>query len=642
VDDLGARSAGGTGNFLDGSTARGRAALESSGALQRTSAVAPGWVRANDRQTGPETPGRTDRDTAPTAKVPAAGVRANGRRAALTDQATTALPARRRDRPGNPERPLDGPTRNGAAPGRSRVLPPEPPDEEPEGNLSLADAAAEARARETGAQRVARIDETLTRLTAAHAGLELASDRVDDEDDDPPPPRPRLTPLRLICLLLAVVVLGAAGCGYATRFWLGRAVPTVAALDTKSNAVTDAAAQNGATNVLVVAGERETIPGTGSRDATTFAIAHVPAGGGDVTVLSLPAELEINRPPCERFDPISRDYATQPVPAEARTQLASALAVGGPRCVTRVVQQLTGLSVTSYVGVDLDELARLVDAVGGIGVCLTRPVVDGALGPIAPQTGNQQLGGEHTLDYLRAAEVVGDPVSGAGRVERQQGVLAAALAPLLSTTGLLDIGRLVAARSVLGRTLTVDGLALDQVHATARSLHKLDADGVRFVAAPTMTGPSGGASVVLRDAEAAELFSAVRTDKPLPAESGAATAAGPQPGDVPVQVLNASDRSGLANQIAETLKQLGFGVGETGNATQRTAQTIIRYSPDREAAAKLLAGSVPSATTVPDPGSAGVLQLVLGRSFDDVVRPPTSAVPAADAPQAATGSSQCS
>ncbi len=607
--------------------------------MQRTSAVAPGWVRANDRQEGSEAPsrlsGRTDRDTAPTTKVPAV-VRSNGRRAAFADQATTALPARRRERPG-PDRPMDGPPRNG----RSRVQSPEPLDEEPDGWVEPADAAAEARAREDGAQRVARIDETLTRLTAAHAGLELASDRDDDEDDDLPP-RPRLTPLRLICLLLAVVVLGAAGGGYATRFWLERVVPTVAALDAKSNAVADAAAQKGATNVLVVAGERETIPGTGARDATTFAIAHVPAGGGDVTVLSLPAELEINRPPCERFDPISREYATQPVPAEARTQLASALAVGGPRCVTRVVKELTGLSVTSYVGVDLDELARLVDTVGGVGVCLTRPVVDGALGPIAPQTGSQQLGGEHTLDYLRAAEVVGEPASGAGRVERQQGVLAAALAPLLSTTGLLNVGRLVAARSVLGRTLTVDGLDLDQVHATARSLHKLDADGVRFMPAPTMTGPSGGGSVVLRDAEAAELFSAVRTDKPLPAVSGAATAAGPQPGDVPIQVLNASDRSGLANQIADTLKQLGFGVGETGNATQRTAQTIIRYSPDREAAAKLLAGSVPSATTVPDPGSTGVLQLVLGRSFDDVVRPPTSAVPAADAPQAATGSSQCS
>ncbi|MGI5127019.1 LCP family protein [Pseudonocardia sp. CA-107938] len=609
VDDLGGRGAGGTGNFLDESTARGRAALESSGALQRTQAVSPGWVRANDRSNGAEATtrlsARTSRHTAPNAKVPPAG-----RRAAFADPATTALPARRREQP-------DGP-------GADRRSRPEPSADD----------------RENGAQRVARIDETLTRLTAAHAGLALISDRHLEQDDEPLP-RPRFTPLRLLCLALVVVVLGAAGAGYATRAWLGKVVPTVSALDTRSSAVVDAAAQAGSKNVLVVAGERETIPGTGSNDATTFAIAHVPAGGGSVTVLSLPSTLEINRPPCERFDPISREYTTQLVPAEKGTKLASALGVGGPRCATRVVQQLTGLSITSYVGIDLDELARLVDAVGGVGLCLTRPVVDQSLGPIVAQPGTQRLGGDHTLDYLRAREVAGDPASGAGRVERQQGVLAAALAPLLSTTGLLDIGRLMAARPVLGRALTVDGLDLDQVHATARTLHKLDADGVRFVAAPTMAGPSGSA-LVLRDAEAADLFTAIRTGKPLPAASDAAAGAGPQPGDVPVQVLNASDRAGLANQIAETLKQLGFGVGDTGNAAQRTSQTIIRFSPDREAAAKLLAGSVPSATTVPDPGSTGVLQLVLGRSFDDVVRPPTSAVPDTDGAQAATGSSQCS
>lgn len=612
VDDPGsARGAGGTGNFLDGTTARGRAALESSGALQRTRAVTPGWVRAGDQpENGAEATtrltARTDRDTAPNAKVPGPpdGPRRNDRRGGGVDDATAAVPHHGND---GADRPA------------SR-------------------AHDEADDQGSGAERVARIDETLTRMTAAHAGLVLASDA--DDDEPPAPARPRFTALRLVCLLLAVVVLGTAACGYAARAWLESAVPDVAATDARSSAIVDAAAQSGATNVLMVAGERETIPGTAARGAATFAIAHVPAGGGPVTVLALPADLEINRPPCESFDPISRSYTSQPVPAEARTKLVSALTVGGPRCVTRVVQQLTGLAVTSYVGIDLDELARLVDAVGGVDVCVARPVVDAVLGPILPTAGAQQLGGDRTLDYLRAGDVAGDPATGAGQVERQQGVLAAALAPLLSSTGLLDVGRLATARPVLGRALLVDGLHLDQVQATAETLHQLDAEGVRFVAVPTMSGPVAGA-VVLRDAEAAALFAAVRTDQPLPATT-ALGAGGPQPGDAPVEVLNASDRPGLATKIGDTLRQLGFGVGQTGNAPQRTSETLIRYSPDREAAAKLLAASVPSATSVPDPGSSGVLQLVLGRSFDDVVRPPAGTAPAADAAQAApAGGAQC-
>jgi hypothetical protein len=62
------------------------------------------------------------------------------------------------------------------------------------------------------------------------------------------------------------------------------------------------------------------------------------------------------------------------------------------------------------------------------------------------------------------------------------------------------------------------------------------------------------------------------------------------------------------------------------NAARPTPQTVIRYSPDQAAAADLLAGTVPSATTVPDPGASGVLQLVLGRSFDEVLRAPTGSV----------------
>jgi hypothetical protein len=91
-----------------------------------------------------------------------------------------------------------------------------------------------------------------------------------------------------------------------------------------------------------------------------------------------------------------------------------------------------------------------------------------------------------------------------------------------------------------------------------------------------------------------------------------------------VQLANAADRPGLAGKIADTLRGLGFGVGEVTNAAQPTPQTLIRYSPDQTAAAQLLAATVPAATTVPDPGATGVLQLVLGRSFDGVVRAPTT------------------
>jgi hypothetical protein len=120
----------------------------------------------------------------------------------------------------------------------------------------------------------------------------------------------------------------------------------------------------------------------------------------------------------------------------------------------------------------------------------------------------------------------------------------------------------------------------------------------------------------------------VRTDAPLPAdatEPGTGDS-GPAPSDVTIEIFNASDRSGLAGEVGETLRSLGFGIGDVANAEQPTPGTVIRFSPDQAAAAELLAATVPSATSVPDPGATGVLELVLGRSFDDVVRAPSEPI----------------
>jgi hypothetical protein len=133
---------------------------------------------------------------------------------------------------------------------------------------------------------------------------------------------------------------------------------------------------------------------------------------------------------------------------------------------------------------------------------------------------------------------------------------------------------------------------------------------------------------VLRDTDAAALFGAVRADTALPApSSGSGSTAAPTPGELTVGVLNASDRSGRGAKIADTLGSLGFRVGTVRTAEQATEQTLIRFSPDQASGAALLASTVTSATPVPDPGATGVLELVIGRSFDDVLRPP--AVPSA-------------
>ena len=474
-----------------------------------------------------------------------------------------------------------------------------------------------------------RIDETLTRLTAAHAGLTLGATRDEPaEQDADPTPRRRPSLVRMAVLAVAAGVIAATGVGWGAQHWLASAVRPAAALDPGSGAIVNPAGQKDDDNVLVVVTDRTTTPGATTRPQTVV-VAHVPAGNGPMTVLSIPADLEVNRPPCERYDAASATYTTDTVPAQARTQVASALDLGGPRCATRAVQQLTGLAVTRYVGIDLDQLGSAVDAVSGVRVCTPRAVVDATLGPVAPTPGTVTLDARRATDFVRAAAVAGDPAADRGRIERQQQVVAAVLSTALSDTGLLDLPRLVALRPALGQVLTTDDADLDQVLALARSMRDLGAAGVTFATVPTDADPTGQGSV-LRATDAAAVFDALRSNAPLPADAPGQSA-GPKPSDLVVQVRNASERPGLAGKTADTLRGLGFGIGQVTNADQPTPQTLIRYSPDQTAAAELLADTVPAAATVPDPGANGVLQLVLGRSFDGVVRAPTSTPAAAAA-----------
>jgi LCP family protein required for cell wall assembly len=419
---------------------------------------------------------------------------------------------------------------------------------------------------------------------------------------------------------VAVLLVLVSGLGWVGRSRLDGALRAVPAVDVPPDGVLDAPAQVGAENVLLLAHDGGGAPGATTR-ANTVAVVHVARDGG-VAVVTLPPDLEITRPPCERWDAAAAAYLGQTVPAEPRTTFDTAYAVGGPRCATRAAQQVTGLAITRFVAVDLAGTAAMARAVGGVDVCVERPVLDAVLGPVVPQAGTTRLNGARVADLVRSGDVRGERAAGVGLVQRQQRVLAAALGHALSTSALLRPGRVSAVLPGLGTTVVSDGTGVDQLLALSRALRPSAGHDLSIAAAPTEPQANSRGNRVLRDDEAAALFAAVRTDRPLPAGDDASAAAGTTPGDVTVDVLNASGRDGLAGTVAGTLGELGFQTRDVANARQPGLDTVVRFSPDRAAHARLVAATVPSASSVPDPGTSGVLQLVLGRSFDGTVRAP--------------------
>ncbi|WP_226354855.1 LCP family protein [Pseudonocardia sp. ICBG601] len=449
--------------------------------------------------------------------------------------------------------------------------------------------------------------------------------------DTPPPARldPRARALRIGAAAAAVLVLATTAFGFAGRSEVHDGVRDVAALAPDTDAILDADAQASDRNVLVLGLQADRAGTAESARTDTAVLVHQPAGGGPAVTLSIPATLEVSRPPCRRFDAATGTYGDT-VPAESRTAFATAYDVGGPACSVGVVQQLTGMPMSGFVALDLAGTPQLVDAVGGIEVCTERPVVDPVLGPVVEGSGTVELDGPTAVRFASAAGTADS--SPANRVRRQQRVLAAALGDALSTTSLLTPGAPGRSAAGVSSALSADGVDAGEILTLARGLARSgaagDADTPVFLSVPVTETPNTRGQLELRRSEARTLFSALREHEPLPESATAPasrSAAAPAPGTV-VNLVDATGRPGAADRIAADLRERGYEIGTvTPGPAAPGAQ--VRYSPDNTDAAGTLVEALPGARPVPDPTGSRVLELVVGAG--DAA--PVQAVPSDDA-----------
>jgi len=559
-------------------------------------------------------------------------------------------PAQTQDRPASPprqpgRRPNGAPPPTAGRPGGGTTSPAAPTGS---GRHGLAapepDQPREASAEEVHDLRVRKIDESLTRMTAAHAGLPkgvgATTAKRDDAEQQPAedpdePGTPTKTQRRLIrtgkvvALAAAATLFVVAAAGWGTKLWLDTQIREVAALDLASDAIVNPAAQVGDENFLLVGSDNR--PGTQRSDS--IMVAHLPADRSRAVVVSFPRSLEVDRPACQRWDAAAATYRDEPIQDEPRSKLSTTYETGGPRCLTKAIQKVTGLPITRFIGMDFTGVKEMVDAANGVEICVEKPVIDGVLGVVVPSAGTSKLNGTRALDFVRARNVRGDPTADDGQIQRQQEFLAALLRAAASNQVALDPTAVRTFVSAFAEHSVADNAGADELILLAQSIQALNPASVLFRTAPTTGEPNDRGNEVLRDADSTVLFTALRDDAKLPdtaaaagsASSGSAAAEGSNAAvdasDVRVKVLNASERSGLASQVGSSLEKLDFTVVSVGNADTPADRTVIRYSADREAQAKVLAAVVPDAAMQPDESETGTLQLVLGANFDDIVSP---------------------
>jgi LCP family protein required for cell wall assembly len=214
----------------------------------------------------------------------------------------------------------------------------------------------------------------------------------------------------------------------------------------------------------------------------------------------------------------------------------------GPQAMIDTVSAFTGVPINHFMEINFAGFRRMVDAIGGIDICMNERIYDSQLLFGLPK-GTSHLDGIAALNFVRMrhATAGGD----FDRIKRQQQFLRAVMT---------KIGR----PSVLGNPVRVNGLArafaqnvkvdqyfqLDDMVRFALSVRRVGLNQLETYSVPGDVGNIGGASVVIADqARAAPLFEALRkqedpralfpTPAPAPVRHTTATTAAHPTGAAP-------------------------------------------------------------------------------------------------------------
>lgn len=514
-------------------------------------------------------------------------------------------------------------------------------------------------------------------------------DRADtDEIERVRPPINRRVMLagRAAAAMLAVLTLVLTGGAWQWQSSKNNSLNKVAALDLNSRDIVDPNAQFGDENFLIVGtdsrfGENGGMGAGGTEDAggarsDTIMLVNIPADRRRVVAVSFPRDLSITPMKCEPWNAETATYGPLydeetetygPDEVYTETKLNSAFAFGGPKCLVKVIQKLSGLSINRFMAVDFAGFSKMVDALGGIEVCSTTPLEDYELGTVLANAGRQTIDGHTALNYVRARQVTTEYNGDYGRIKRQQLFLSSLLRTLISRDTFFSLNKLNNVVNMFISDSFVDNIRTRDLVDLGQSVQGVNAGRITFVTVPTVGYADEYGNEVPRTDDMRSLFDAIINDDPLPGEknpdntpvpgtpesatSSVQAAAPPEasatpssvpapapatdsgemvnaittePQQVTVQVSNSTGQSGLASTAATELQEHGFNVNTPDDYPSTLPATTVFFSPGNEEAAATVASSFTNPTIERVTGMGSVVQVVLGSDFYTVNAPTPS------------------
>jgi LCP family protein required for cell wall assembly len=326
------------------------------------------------------------------------------------------------------------------------------------------------------------------------------------------------------------------------------------------------------------------VGGEGGERADTIFVMTV--RGGDVALLAFPRDLWVER-------------------CDGSTGRINVAIEPGPTCMVQTIRDLSGIEINHFVRVTFAGFVDVVDAVGGVEMCLDEAIADRDAHIDLPE-GCQVLEGTDALGYVRVRKIDDD----LARIQRQQQFLQSLAGQVASPSTMFNPLRIYRLGDEAGDAVAVDDrLGLLGGLRLARGARGLAGGNAVTHTVPGTPERIGQAAVLIPDeAESEALYARFRDGSILDE-----VRAGITPEEVRVSVLNGAGISGLAGQVAELLESRGYEIEEISNTDQRE-DTVVRHPPGEQDAAQLVAGDLPGEARVEEDGGVSHVVVMLGPS----------------------------
>lgn len=254
-------------------------------------------------------------------------------------------------------------------------------------------------------------------------------------------------------------------------------------------------------------GEGNDIDGEGGGGSDTTILFHLSADRKFAYGISIPRDTVVDRPECYKKN-------GDVIPAQPAAQWNAAYSVGGPACTIQQVEQLTGIRVDNYIVVDFNGFKDMVDALGGVEVCIPEDIEDEEHG-ITLKAGTREIKGQQALSYVRVRHI-GDGTD-PQRIKRQQAFMASMISKAVAADTLAQPVKLTKFVNATTSSLKTDFKNIAQLADIAASFNGIGLDNISFVTTPWVYSTSQPGRVEWTSA-VNKLWRLARTDRRLTKE----------------------------------------------------------------------------------------------------------------------------